>query len=90
MDLQSSLKTKCQATTAEAGVTAAEQLALTMKITQLGLEYIWPAKLKADPIALLKCMNPEAAGNLPRPLFGDYKRPFDIKEMYFNPGKSYK
>ena len=88
INLKDNLQKKCSSRSDQAnnpvdvsGTTSGE-LPLTIKFTQLGLEYIWPANLKTDPVALMKCMKPELAGQLPRPLFGDYKQPFDIKEFY--------
>ena len=94
IDLKKGLKENCvkdQAAQATLDATpdTPDTLPLTIKFTQLGMEYKFPSakELNSDPMALLNCMDPETAAQLPRPLFGDYKQPFDIKEFYFNASK---
>ena len=90
IDLKGNLREKCSSRSdaennpVDVSGTTQGELPLTIKFTQLGLEYIWPANLQTDPVALMKCMNPELEGQLPRPLFGDYKQPFDIKQFFWN------
>ena len=79
------MREKCDRN-ADTSQTTPGELPLTIVFKQLGLEYKWPQNLKTDAIGLLKCLNPEAAGQLPRAIFGDYKQPFDIKEFYWNRG----
>ena len=83
IDMNSAQK-ECDAT-AE-GQKVPNRIPILIKFTIYGLQWILPKKANkgdADMAAMLKCLDPSKTASIPAEVFGPFRYPIDIKEMYF-------
>ena len=71
---------------AKPGMIKPKNIPILIKFTTYGLQWVLPERRddrQMDATSLLKCLDPEKTATLPSEVFGSFRSPFDVKEMYF-------